>query len=887
MQSRGTLLMALLNKDQLKLHSYQDAKLVIEAIKKRYGGNKDPRSTSSTNEADTTASEVSTAHTQGNRFTLGDAMLTIRARRFIKRTGRNLDINGQRIGFDKSKVECFNCHRNLDINGQRIGFDKSKVECFNCHKNGHFARECRALKNQDNRGSEYGRKTIPVETSTENALITQDGIGGYDWSYQAKAELPKNYALMALTSLGNSSSFDSEIDSYFKTCMKAYANLKEEYDSLNSDEKKSQFNLLSYKAGNYMPPKRDLRLIYEHVESVSVDVISNIATSDLKTVESKHKTVDINHKSVFNTVKPKPIRKNNFSPPLIEDWHSDDESEFCEDKGIKREYSVARTPQQNGVAERRKRKLIEAARTMLVDSKLPTTFWAEVVNTACYVLNRALVTKPHNKTPYELICGRPPLIDFMKPFGCLVTILNTRDNLGKFEGKVDEGYFVGYSMEIKLMVLQDPKKTLLRVKMERRNRKHKFRKTKRNDIESPQTNVLIEHVVDEAANEKMDDSLERATTTATSLDAERDRGNIKTTKTSQAQEITSLKKWVKRLEKKKRSRTHGLKRLYKVRLSTRVESSADEESLDEDIFGVNDQDDTSMFDTDKDLQGKEVVVEKEVVGKDVSAIEEVNAATIATFVTGTTTTAAITPTISMDEITLAKALIKIKTSRPKAKGIVMQEPSETPTPTPIVSSQQPSKVQDKGKGIMVEEPLKIKKKDQISFDKQEALRLQAEFDEEERLSRGKMKPTMLSKKTKEIAQEGSSKRARDELEQDIAKKQRIEDKNESAELKRCLEIVSDDRDDVTIDATFFKMYLTFSKLIKNFDREDLEVLWRLVKDRFVKIKPVDDIDSFLMHTLKTMFEHHVDDTVWKSQQGLTKVKNWKLFDSYGVHCVTM
>ncbi|GKB36639.1 putative ribonuclease H-like domain-containing protein, partial [Tanacetum coccineum] len=119
-------------------------------------------------------------------------------------------------------------------------------------------------------------------------------------------------------------------------------------------------------------------------------------------------------------------------------------NQFCEMKGIKREFSVARTPQQNGVAERKNRTLIEAARTMLVDSKLPTTFWAEAVNTACYVLNRVLVIKPHNKTPYELIRGRPPLIDFMKPFGCPVTILNTRDHLGKFDGKADEGYFVGY-----------------------------------------------------------------------------------------------------------------------------------------------------------------------------------------------------------------------------------------------------------------------------------------------------------------------------------------------------------------------------------------------------------------------------------------------------------
>ncbi|GJY71250.1 retrovirus-related pol polyprotein from transposon TNT 1-94 [Tanacetum coccineum] len=92
-------------------------------------------------------------------------------------------------------------------------------------------------------------------------------------------------------------------------------------------------------------------------------------------------------------------------------------NQFCEIKGIKREFSVARTPQQNGIAERKKRTLREGARTMLVDSKLPTTFWAKAVNTACYVLTRVLVIKPHSKTPYELIRGRIPLIDFMKPFG--------------------------------------------------------------------------------------------------------------------------------------------------------------------------------------------------------------------------------------------------------------------------------------------------------------------------------------------------------------------------------------------------------------------------------------------------------------------------------------
>ncbi|GJW73086.1 putative ribonuclease H-like domain-containing protein [Tanacetum coccineum] len=112
--------------------------------------------------------------------------------------------------------------------------------------------------------------------------------------------------------------------------------------------------------------------------------------------------------------------------------------DFCKEKGIKREYSIARIPQQNGVAERRNMTLIEAARTMLADSKLPITFWAEVVSTACYVQNRVLVVKPHNKTPYELFRGFKPALSFMRPFGCHVTILNTFDSLGKFDGKSDE-----------------------------------------------------------------------------------------------------------------------------------------------------------------------------------------------------------------------------------------------------------------------------------------------------------------------------------------------------------------------------------------------------------------------------------------------------------------
>ncbi|GJT25965.1 retrovirus-related pol polyprotein from transposon TNT 1-94 [Tanacetum coccineum] len=123
-------------------------------------------------------------------------------------------------------------------------------------------------------------------------------------------------------------------------------------------------------------------------------------------------------------------------------------NEFCAKKGIKREFSVARTPQQNGVAERKNRTLIEATRTMLADSLYYYTFWAEAVNTACYVLNRVLVTKPQNKTPYELLIGNSPSISFMRPFGCPLTILNTLDSLGKFDGKSDEGYFTMDSLPL-------------------------------------------------------------------------------------------------------------------------------------------------------------------------------------------------------------------------------------------------------------------------------------------------------------------------------------------------------------------------------------------------------------------------------------------------------
>nr|GEW75021.1 retrovirus-related Pol polyprotein from transposon TNT 1-94 [Tanacetum cinerariifolium] len=166
-------------------------------------------------------------------------------------------------------------------------------------------------------------------------------------------------------------------------------------------------------------------------------------------LKSKDKTSGILKKFItkienLKDLKVKIIRCDNGG-----EFRNKEMNDFCSQKGIKREFSNARTPHQNGVAERRNKTLIEAARTMLADTKLPVTFWAEAVNTDCYVQNRVLVNKSHNKTSYELFNGRSHAIGFLKPFGCHVMILNTLDNLGKFEEKRDKGYFIGYSMSSK------------------------------------------------------------------------------------------------------------------------------------------------------------------------------------------------------------------------------------------------------------------------------------------------------------------------------------------------------------------------------------------------------------------------------------------------------
>nr|GEU89979.1 hypothetical protein [Tanacetum cinerariifolium] len=285
LKERGTLLMAFLDKHQLKFNIHKDAKSLMKAIEKslpaewrthtliwrnkadlEYQSLDDlfnslkiyeaevkkssstshniqniafvsSQNTNSINESVSAVTSVSAAITKPpasilpNVDNLSDvvnysffASQSNSPQRFLQRTERNLGANGTTF----------------------IGFDMSKVECYSCHKRGHFARKCRSPR--DTRNKDTQRRNVPVETSTFNALVSQcDGVGSYDWSFQADEE-PTNYALMAFTS-SSSSSFDNEVAPCTKACSKAYATLQSHYDKLTVDFRKSQFDVLSYKTG--------------------------------------------------------------------------------------------------------------------------------------------------------------------------------------------------------------------------------------------------------------------------------------------------------------------------------------------------------------------------------------------------------------------------------------------------------------------------------------------------------------------------------------------------------------------------------------------------------------------------------------------------------------
>ncbi|GKC62441.1 retrovirus-related pol polyprotein from transposon TNT 1-94, partial [Tanacetum coccineum] len=142
----------------------------------------------------------------------------------------------------------------------------------------------------------------------------------------------------------------------------------------------------------------------------------------------------------LNEVRVKELRSDNET-----EFKNHKLEEFCDEKGISQNFSSPCTPEQNGVAKRTNKTLIQAARTMLNSVKLPKQFWGEAVNTACYIQNRSIIMKRHGKTSYDVFRGISPDISYFYMFECLVHIHNHRDYLGKFDEKADDGFFLSYS----------------------------------------------------------------------------------------------------------------------------------------------------------------------------------------------------------------------------------------------------------------------------------------------------------------------------------------------------------------------------------------------------------------------------------------------------------
>ncbi|GJT40917.1 putative ribonuclease H-like domain-containing protein [Tanacetum coccineum] len=224
------------------------------------------------------------------------AMLTIRARRFLKNTRRRITMNGN----------------------ESISFDKSKVECYNCHKRRHFARECRALRNQDNRNRESSRRSVPVEITTSNSLVSCDGLG-YDWSDQAE-EGPTNYALMAYSSSSSNSKVSND-STCSKSCLEIVEVLKSQYEQLLKRFEKSELMVVAYKTGLQSIEeriefyKKNKSVYVEKINGLKWDIqVGEITIGELRKKLEISQIVDTCKKGFSYNAVPPPLTENCMPP---------------------------------------------------------------------------------------------------------------------------------------------------------------------------------------------------------------------------------------------------------------------------------------------------------------------------------------------------------------------------------------------------------------------------------------------------------------------------------------------------------------------------------------------------------------------------------------------